>query len=540
MENPLHEANEQIEQLEDKPESQLKVVITVTILIVTMLTTTAGVLAAIWSGHQSETQRERQQAAAASLQDAVDANAQLQIVDGLKDDIKEDNWRKTFLHVYSLELSDKTMDAALQRQSDSAGAVAKQLSARLPAGSNSSAYTDQLYEKSTSDSQLASAYAKESAGWLEKHNGALAVVSILALSLFLLGLALTLGNRSTQLGFTGLAMVMTIVGGARLLQVQLSDTTAPTEQCIKVVAAATADFDVYHYTDAETKLRKVVAACPAYDQAWNQLSNAYFESGWASYNPKIAKVEWAKAEQASQRALDVADVKTGLLYNDVANMQILTHHYDAAAQNLARAHELLPENHYVLGSLGELAIVRGDVKTADAYLEEIAASLKNAGPYFRDLYFYNSLRNDRTTFGLAGITGPKVDAFFAKAREDEAALDVKNMPHAGDTHGASITDLVFRKSDSVLGRTAGFVTIGFHFHGLEQGDVIQLRFYSFNDAYLDPTASETDFVSQGSPLIGDGIEQPDTDYRVKLSYKYETTMEVYLNGVFQGQATYTP
>ena len=73
MENPLHEAHEQIERLEEGPESRLKAVITVMILVVTMLTTVAGVLAAIWSARQSETQRERQEAATESLTPGVTA-----------------------------------------------------------------------------------------------------------------------------------------------------------------------------------------------------------------------------------------------------------------------------------------------------------------------------------------------------------------------------------------------------------------------------------------------------------------------------------
>ncbi len=539
MENPLHEAHEQIEQLEEKPESRLKAIITVAILVVTMLTTTAGVLAAIWSAHQSETQRERQQAATTSLQESVTANAQLRAVDSLRDDIKEDTWRKTFLHVYKLEVSDKTVDAELQRQANSAAAIAKQLSARLPAGATADDYSDKLYEKSLADSQLASAYAQESSGWLEKHNGALAVVSILALSLFLLGLALTLGNRPTQLGFTALAIVMTLVGGARLLQVQLTGITAPTEDCINTAAAANADMVLTHYVDAAAKLNSALSDCPDYGEAWSQLANAYFYYGVFSGNP-IAKKAWVKAELADKAALDVADVKTGVLYNDLAFMEILNHQYDAAAQNMVQAHKLVPESHYVLGTLAELAIARGDEKTAMHYLDEAALPLKDAGPYFRDQYFFTSLRYDSGYFATAGITGPKVDAFFAKAREYEAMLDVRNMAHPLDTHGAAISNLVFRKSDSVLGRTAGFVTIGFNYRGLEVGDVLSLRFYGYGDTFYDPTASLTETVSAGSSLVGDGTEQPDSDYRLKLSYKYKTTMEVYLNGVLQGELDYTP
>jgi tetratricopeptide (TPR) repeat protein len=539
VENPLHEAHEQIEQLEEAPESRLKAIITVSILVVTMLTTAAGVLAAIWSAHQSETQRERQQAATSSLQESVTANAQLRSVDTLRDDIKEDTWRKTFLHVYTLEVSDKTIDAELQRQANSAAATAKQLGAQLPAGATADDYSDKLYEKSLADSQLASAYAQESSGWLEKHNGALAVVSILALSLFLLGLALTLGNRPTQLGFTALAIVMTLVGGVRLLQVQVTGITAPTEDCINTAAAANADMVLSHYVDAATKLNKAVTDCPDYGEAWTQLANTYFYYGVVSGNP-IAKKAWLRAEQADKAALDVADVKTGVLYNDLAFIEILNHQYDDAAQNMVQAHRLVPESHYVLGTLAELAIARGDEKTAMHYLDEAALPLKDAGPYFRDQYFFTSLRYDSGYFATAGITGPKVDAFFAKAREYEAMLDVKNMAHPLDTHGAVINNLVFRKSDSVLGRTAGFVTIGFDYRGLEVGDVLSLRFYGYNDTFYDPTASLTETVSAGSSLVGDGTEQPDSDYRLKLSYKYKTTMEVYLNGVPQGQLDYTP
>jgi cytochrome c-type biogenesis protein CcmH/NrfG len=540
VENPLHEAHEQIEQLEEKPESRLKAVVIVAILVVTMLTTAAGVLSAIWSAHYSETQRERQQAATTSLQESVGVNAQLRAVDALKDDIKEATWRKTFLHVYTLELSDHAMNTVLQKQADSSGAVAKQLGERLPAGANKDNYADVLSEPALADSQLASAYAKESSGWLEKQNGALAVVSILALSLFLLGLALTIGNRATQLGFTVLAIVMTVVGGVRLLQVQLTDITAPTEHCIHVASGANADLVVNQYKDAAAKLRDVVAECPDYGNAWSQLANTYFYQGVASYNKKIAHTTWAQAEEADQRALDAADVKTGVLYNDLAFMQILNHDYTAATQNLAKAHELSPESHYVLGTLAELAIAQGDEKTADEYLKDAALTLKDAGPYFRDQYFFTSLRYDNGYFATAGITGQKVTDFFAKAREYEAMLDVKNMAHPLDTHGASVSNLVFRKSDSVLGRTAGFITIGYSYHGLQPGDVVSLRFYSYGDTYYDPTASLTVTSTSSNGLVGDGTEQPDSDYRLKLSYKYETTMEVYLNGVFQGQLTYTP
>src|SRR6185312_14985409 len=144
-------------------------------------------------------------------------------------------------------------------------------------------YADTLQEDALNKSQLAAAYARESAGWLEKHNGALAVVSMLALSLFLLGLALTLGNRPTQVGFTALAVVMTLIAGARLIQVQTSTIAAPTEECIT--------------------LDDALAQCPTYDSGWSDLGNTLFYQGVVEGGP-TARSLWLKAEDAYQKALD--------------------------------------------------------------------------------------------------------------------------------------------------------------------------------------------------------------------------------------------
>lgn len=540
MENPLHEAHEQIEHLEEAPESRLKIVITVAILVVTMLTTAAGVLAAIWSAHQSETQRERQQAATKSLEEGLSVNSQLAAVDSAIDDATEAQWRKTFLTVYAMELSDPSLKRALTKQASSAQQVVDEINARLPKGARDSSYSDRLNESSQAESQLAAAFARESAGWLEKHNGALAVVSMLALSLFLLGLALTLGNRPTQLGFTGLAIVMTLIAAARLVQIDVSTIKAPTEECIRTAARANAFVVDTAYKKAEAELESAVGACPSFGEAWSALGQARFYQGVITNSPAVAKQLWPQAQQAYQRALDVADTESGELYNDLAFMQMLNHDYGDAQANLDKAHELAPHSNYVLGSLAELAVARGDAATAERLLREAASHLADAGPYLRNSYFFASLRYDHGYFKQAGITGAKVDAFFLHAREYEALLDSGSMPTPLSTHGAGISDLVFRKSDSVLGRVAKAVTIGFRYHGLRPGDVISLRFYGYQDSTYDSVASLTERVQKGSSLLTDGVEQPDSDFRLTLSYPYETTLEVYLNGVLQGQATYTP
>ena len=81
-----------------------------------MLTTLAGVMAAIWSAKESESQRARQQATADSLKSSLEATAQQATVDQAIDDVTEAAWRSAFLNVDSLQVTDTTLKTALQTQ----------------------------------------------------------------------------------------------------------------------------------------------------------------------------------------------------------------------------------------------------------------------------------------------------------------------------------------------------------------------------------------------------------------------------------------
>lgn len=317
-------------------------------------------------------------------------------------------------------------------------------------------------------------------------------------------------SAPTQLGFTTLAALMTLIAGARLVQIDLSDIKAPTEDCIRTAATATAFVVDLKYQQAEGKLEDAVKACPRYGEAWSSLGQTRFYEGVSSGDPAVAKRDWPRAQQAYQRALDAADTRSGEMYNDLWAV------------------------------LAELAVARGDDATAERLLRQAAYNVKDAGPYLRNDYFFASLRYDRDYFEQAGIAGSKVDTFFEHGREYEALLDSGHMTTPLDTHGARISKLVFRKSDSVLGRVAKAVTIGFDYSGLKVGDVLSFRFYGYRDSTYDPTASLTQTVAANSSLLTDGVERPDTDFRLTLTYQYETTLEVYLNGVFMAQASFTP
>ncbi|HZZ98071.1 MAG TPA: hypothetical protein VFE19_13700 [Jatrophihabitantaceae bacterium] len=531
MENPLSEAHEEIKHLEHVAASRLKVILTVSILIVTMLTTLAGVMAAIWSAKESESQRARQQATADSLKSSLEATAQQAAVDQTIDDVTEAAWRSAFLNVDSLEVTDSTLVTALQTQAKAATQVQNTISASLPKGANGSSYVAGLRKPALVSAEEAKAEAQASVGWLGKNNSALAVVSMLALSLFLLGLALTISSRAVQVGFTALAIVMTVIAGARLAQIAAKSIVVASDTCIERYGAAVTVANSGKMDDATKTLDAVVGDCGGFADAWTALGQVRFDASSAKAR--------GSSQDAFQTALDVSDAKSADLYNNLGYIETVNKDYADAERNLQTAGKLAPENPVVLASRAELAAAKGDSAGADRFLDEALNIVATHGPYFRDQFFFAALRSDERDFASAGITGSTVSDFFRKGREAEASIGALGSITPGDTHGAHITGLILKMSATKLGQYAKFVTIGFTYSNLAVGDHISLRFYA-NGVTYDPIASIPDtVVSSNSTLVGSGVEQPDSHFRLGLSNTGQTTMEVYLNGVSQGEVSIT-
>jgi tetratricopeptide (TPR) repeat protein len=529
MENPLSEAHEEIKHLEHVSASRLKVVLTISILIVTMLTTLAGVMAAIWSAKESASQRARQQSTADSLKSSLEATAQQSTSDQAIDDSTEALWRSAFLNVDSLQVTDTSLKTALQTQAKSALTVQKTIAASLPKGANGSSYVAGLRKPALVSAELAKADAQASVGWLGKNNSALAVVTTLALSLFLLGLALTISSRAVQIGFTALAIVMTVIAGARLAQIAAESIVLPSDSCIARYGDAVTAANSGDMTGATKTLDAVVGDCTSFADAWTALGQVRFDASSAKAR--------TGTQQAFQEALDVSDAKSASLYNNIGYIETVNKDYADADRNLTVAGELAPENPVVLASRAELAAARGDSTGAHKFLDEALDIVATHGPYFRDQFFFAALRTDERDFTSAGITGRSISDFFLEGREAEASIGALGSITPGDTHGAHITGLILKTSDTELGRVAKFVTIGFTYSDLAVGDHISLRFYA-NGVTYDPIASIPDtVVSSNSTLVGSGVEQPDSHFRLGLSNTGETTMEVYLNGVSQGEVS---
>lgn len=535
MENPLEAGHEKIEELEALPESRLKSIITVTIVLVTILTTVAGVLAALWSARQSETQRERQQATAEAVQAGLHATTEQGALDAQRDDQREALWRQVQLdfNADSVESSSTDLASALRLQGEAAGKQAEELSGELP--KNEDAYDVRVAEMRTDvtkQEQSARALAQESVGWLDKHNGALAVVSMLALSLFLLGLALTLGSRPTQVGFTVLAIAMTVVAGARLAQISAQSIDTASESCIEQFADGDTQLNAGEFAKSAATLQDVVHDCSHYSEAWSDLMTAtlyQFEHGGLQTSLTYA-----------QHALDTATPKSAVQYNDLGYLQTLAKRFDPAEANLDEALQLDPQNEVILASRAELAVVEGQKDTAQHYFDKAMTSVAQHGPYFQRLYFQN-VRLDQLIFGAFGITSHELTDFFTAAKQTEVSLDELHRQQPGSTHGATITNLIARPATGSLGK-AGCATIGFSFTGFAEGDHVSIRFYQ-NGVTYEPSAGVPDSLvtahprsENDIPVLGSGVIRP--DFRNLPLPPGSQTMEVYLNGNLMGAKTF--
>lgn len=529
MENPLNEAHEEIKHLEHLSASRLRVAMTVTILVITVLATVAGSLAALWSGRQSEAQTARQQATAAALRDELSATTQEAAVAQSEDDSVEAGWRSTFLYEESAQVTDAKVKRTLLSQQQRAYRISKQIDRTLPHGGDSAAYYAQLQRPATRDEEAAKAEARRGVAWLAKNNSALAVVSILALALFLVGLALTINNRRVQIGFTALSVVMLLFGGGWLGAIAASPIDVPTERCIDGYTDASAALSAGSTQDARGRLEKVTGACPSYSDAWAALAQASFDPGNATARRAV--------EDAELRALRTADTASPILLNNVGSAALLDHDLPAAASYLAAADRIGADNPVVLSSVAELAAVRGDARAANQALEKSLALVAQHGPYYRDNVYFPALRQDVASFAAAGLHTAALDRLFRTAKQAEASLDSLRTVHPGTTHGARISDPEILPAKKI-GGVGGFLTVTFHFTGLRPGDHISLRYYTSGDTTYQETASEPDIVvGKGSALDGSGVI-PAGDSRIDIGSVGRLTLEIYLNGVFQASTNY--
>jgi tetratricopeptide (TPR) repeat protein len=525
MDNSVEEAQEQIEHLQDLAPSRFKIGVAVGILLVTAAATFAGVYAARSAGNVSDAQRSRQELSASAVSDGLHATALGVAADQQRDDSTEAGWRAALLRIEAGD-SAAGVAGALRAQAAAADSQSSTAGAAVPLPhAPYRTYAAQIEVPTLLVQQSALSYAQQSAQWQAKGTAALSIVSVLALALFLLGLALTISHTLTQKGFVLLALIMLVVSTVRLGVIASGGIVHPTASCINGFAVGSARYAGGDNAGAITTLQRAVASCPSYADAWNALAVA-------EYSLKT-KAGFQFSEHAFAKALALNETKPAVMYNNLGFTQLINGRLGDAAATLASALKLDPTNEYTLASLAEERLLNNDPAAADRYLQRAMHLVAGHGPAFR-LAFFTALRTSQQAFRGLGPHNSLLVSYFTKFREAEASIDSRNSATPGDAHGAKVSNIIVRTEAGSLG-TAGYATLGFAYTGLRTGDHLSLRWYKYDDIY--ELADSVPDLPVDAALAGAGTISPDR-YFVPMPAGSQT-LEIYLNGIILGSATFT-
>lgn len=547
METRLEEVHEEIEHLVELPPSRLKVVATLAVILVTLVTTLAAILAASAASSESVAQRDRQlslaQAEVAELQASLSTRAANQ----QHDDGREAGWRAAFLRVEAAQATDPSVVAQLRAQATVAQSQAKAIEAALPAppGSPLDAHIAALQIPVTVADQTADARGQQSAGWLRNEDRYLSTISMLAVALFLLGLALTLSNRSTAKGFVVLALALLVVSGGRLAYIAAGSPQAPSaaRRCATTsLKASTAICDYAQGLNATNNdqavklLGAAVQASPRYPAAWEALGDAESNVG--------TRPSLARAERDYDQALELGFPEAAIVYNNVGYAQLLEGHLAASAASLDKALALDPRDEVTLASLAEERLAAHDLPGAKRWLDRALAIVSGYGPRFRNggsngaSGYFSAFRLDELNLAdPGGVPQSMLAPFFTEVRDAEASLDALGSDQPGDAHGATVSGIVLRQADEPLGQ-AGSATLGFSYAGLRAGDIVSLRFYADDINYELAASNNAVQVGANQPIHpGAGTFAPG-QYIVPLPAGAQS-LEIYLNGRLLGSSSFT-
>jgi tetratricopeptide (TPR) repeat protein len=541
MENHLESIKEAAESLEEMEPSRLRVVATLAVILVTAATVVATVLAAVASNNGAIAQRQRQEAQAHATADSLLAAQQSTAAAQQRDDTTEAEWRSLLFDQVATNATDPTVAAQLRAEAAAVQTQEKALARAEPSTTGRfTLYQDKAEIPATKDEQTAEAYAIASSGWIGQEAGDLATISIFAVALFLLGLALTLSSRRSASSFVGLALALLLVGAVRLLISGLGTVPSPSTTAIGLYVQGTQQIDrlendnLTHHQygvlaqQAEASLTRALAINPTYAVAWEALGNLTFQvsTGRAQYGPAITDL---------RNAISFGHPFPSL-YNDVGYLQTLSRDVPGAMTTLRQALALDPTNVITLASLAEARVVAGDLNGANTYLARALHNVAHYGPEYQLTYF-ESFRLDRDN--VAQVASRRlVNAFWTEVKNAEVSLTLSGQPTPGSAHGAQVTNVAVTALDGAAGQHGGS-TVSFDYRGLKKGDIVSARWYLYDDIY-EPAASSTALRVPRDLAAGTGSQAAFSGVSPLLAPGVPQTLEIFINGVHVTSYGYTP
>ena len=507
----LHEVIERLEHAEHEHHASLRATVTVLILIVTVLTAITGLLAARANRHNAEAQRER----AVHTVQAQELGQRSYELYGQYLDLEAASTAayQRYAIEHRLAVSGGAGNAAdLNREADAWDAqngVFQDAFNKIDLAKEDAAPT--LPEQEAfSDARAADA-------WISKEDANIGVAGLFAVCLFLLGLALTVPGRGVKWGFVGIAVLLAVLGLGRALVVNLSSVHRVPDQALEAYHDGTLASYQGDNDKAVEEYRKAVDADSGYTEGWIALAQA--QSG-----DQTDKTALRAAASSYEKAIDLGE-DGYVVHNNLGYVYLLLGDEDKAAQEIDTAHQLEPEEPFVLMSEAEVALVQGDEATAQMWSDRAVEVLAKFDSAFRDQFFALLRSSDRPALQTAGVPADRLQPVFDHLREVEASLDAFDSAEPRDLNGATLTNV-----GAVYQKDRGRYEITFDQNNIHEGDITSVRIYN--------TADESYSVYSSSPRLDVATAGGSYNYTAHTPIDQGNyRIELYLNGHFQTSTT---
>jgi tetratricopeptide (TPR) repeat protein len=507
----LHEVIERLEHAEHEHHSALRATVTVLILIVTVLTALTGLLAARANRHNAEAQRER----AVHTVEAQELGQRSYSLFG------------QYLDLEAASTAAYQRYAIEHRLAVSGGAGDKRdLNREADEWNEQNGVFQDSFNKidlakadaaPTLPEQEAFSDARAADAWISKEDANIGVAGLFAVCLFLLGLALTVPGRGVKWGFVGIALLLAVVGVGRALVVNLSSVHRVPEQALEAFHDGTLASYQGDTEKAVEEYRKAVEADGSYTEAWVALAQS--RSGGVADKPALRE-----AATSYEKAIDLGE-DGYVVHNNLGYVYLLLGENDKAKEEIDVAHELEPEEPFILMSEAEVSLVQGDEATAQMWSDKAVEVLSGFDSAFRNQFFAQLRAADRPALEAAGVPADRLDTMYGHLREVEASLDAFDSAEPRDLNGATVTDV-----NAVYQKDRGRYEITFSQNDIHTDDITSLRVYN--------TADESYSVYSSSPRIDVATEPGSFTNTVHTPIDQGTyRIELYLNGHFQTTTT---
>jgi hypothetical protein len=489
---------------EPEPHGKL-LVATLGILLVTVLATVAASMAAMAGYHENVSNRDRQLLGEYATELRVASNQQASSSQEWWDTVTENYWRTKLLTV----AAGQAQGLVLQSQLAGQAKVAAQQSAydqRAPADTTPSiARPDSVpmcrglsnsSDESTCAAELADAYGQSAYRYLRNERAYLAIVSILAIALFLFALTRTIDRFSMQIVFLGVGGLLTLVSLAWLVVEPMAEgARQPSVAGVRdyVVGSDALDHQPMNDGDLRSARQHLLVAtqlAPQLPDAWSALATAWqFDAGGHVSSSGCARVRYDDAVALRLRPSSIAE--NDLAYDDL----LCGRTHDAMALlDVARQDR---SNDVVAGTWAEALLVSGHERRAlDALYDAVISMVSPGhgalrGEVYQDLWFA-SIQSDEQLFSQLGVPERRLMPFFTEVRSLQALLDdFGALGHAPPKpKGPATISGTTLVADSALATGGAYgtpVKVRFSYTGLERGDVVTIRWDTVPFSSEDPS-----------------------------------------------------